>query len=59
MGRWLEEKSSSFCWGNPKPPICSECGEFALAFTKTPFCPWCGKPMEVEEKRKNNEEARS
>ena len=48
MGQWLEEKSSSFSWDDPKSPVCSECGKPALAFRKTPFCPWCGKPMEME-----------
>ena len=52
MSHWLEEKSSSFSWDDHKPPVCSECGKFALAFTKTPFCPWCGKPMEMEKEEK-------
>ena len=47
MGKWLEEKSSSFSWDD-EPPICSECGKSAIAYVKTPFCPWCGKPMEME-----------
>ena len=34
-------------------PQCSNCGHFAMWYKighveLTPFCPWCGKPMELE-----------
>lgn len=48
MAKWLEDKKEEREWGEVEYPSCSNCFRFATSFVKTPFCPWCGTPMEIE-----------
>ena len=52
MAKWLEEKTINYDWDDPVPPKCEKCSGKALAWRKTPFCPWCGEPMELEKEEK-------
>jgi len=54
-GRW-EEKAYEFHWGNittfssVTDTVCSVCGERAIEYMESPYCPWCGAKMdEVKE----------
>lgn len=52
MGRWVKAIGMLFPEFNGKHR-CSNCGYFALEHrigceVLTPYCPWCGKPMDVE-----------
>ena len=50
-GRWIE-KPYEFDFGGVKTyssvtdTVCSVCGESAIEYMETPWCPWCGAKMD-------------
>ena len=38
-GKWLEKEYTSYC---------SECGEDAIEYIESDYCPWCGARMNNE-----------
>ena len=54
-GRWIEKPFEFRCWGittysSVTDTVCSVCGESAIEYAESPYCPWCGAKMdEVEE----------
>ena len=42
-GKWIEDSDPLL------PPHCSACGEYALEWVETKYCPNCGARMEKEE----------
>ena len=55
-GRWIEKPFEFRCGGittysSVTDTVCSVCGESAIEYAESPYCPWCGASMldEVEE----------
>lgn len=52
-GRWIEKPFEFRCGGittysSVTDTVCSVCGESAIEYAESPYCPWCGAKMDEE-----------
>ena len=50
-GRWIEKPFEFRCGGittysSVTDTVCSVCGESAIEYAESPYCPWCGAKMD-------------